>query len=506
MSQRYPAFKQTRRLFEPVPVIRAPAGPPGDTSLVEMSLHGSIAARTRASRVARGEPVTPAMWRGELVVGGAYVLAALALALLAGVQGASITSAAIYTVGIAVAMNVRFDVGARYTVPTQAVFVPMLFALPPGVVVVLVPVALAVGMVPRIVRGELGPAWLITAVGNSWFAIGPALVLALAGGSNPDRQWGILVAALAAQFACDFAASVARERLYGELGVRELVGEYTTIYAIDVTLSSLGLAVAYASDLLDSQLAVLLIGPLFAILRHFSNERRERLQQLAQLNDAYQGTALLLGDLVEADDTYTGEHCKGVVRLALAVADEFGLDAKRKRNVEFGALLHDVGKIAVPKEIINKRGRLDEKEWAIMKTHTIEGQRMLDRIGGLMLDIGRIVRASHERWDGNGYPDGLAGESVPLEARIVSACDAFNAMTTTRSYRAAMSLTDAREELERNAGTQFDPEVVRALIGIVFLGEIPSREASVTVETRHAGAYASTGADMLVGVAPPLAR
>jgi HD-GYP domain-containing protein (c-di-GMP phosphodiesterase class II) len=194
------------------------------------------------------------------------------------------------------------------------------------------------------------------------------------------------------------------------------------------------------------------------------------------------------------------------VRLALAVADEFGLDAKRKRNVEFGALLHDVGKIAVPKEIINKRGRLDEKEWAIMKTHTIEGQRMLDRIGGLMLDIGRIVRASHERWDGKGYPDGLAGESVPLEARIVSACDAFNAMTTTRSYRAAMSLTDAREELERNAGTQFDPEVVRALIGIVFLDEIPSREASVTVETRHAGAYAPTGADTLVGVAPPLAR
>ena len=92
MSERHLTFKRTRRLFEPPPVIRAPVGPPGDTSLVEMSLHGSIAARTRASRVARGEPVTPAMWRGELVVGGAYVLAALALALLAGVQGASITT------------------------------------------------------------------------------------------------------------------------------------------------------------------------------------------------------------------------------------------------------------------------------------------------------------------------------------------------------------------------------------------------------------------------------
>jgi HD-GYP domain-containing protein (c-di-GMP phosphodiesterase class II) len=141
-----------------------------------------------------------------------------------------------------------------------------------------------------------------------------------------------------------------------------------------------------------------------------------------------------------------------------------------------------------------------------MKTHTIEGQRMLDRIGGLMLDIGRIVRTSHERWDGAGYPDGLAGESIPLESRIVSACDAFNAMTTNRSYRAAMSLLEAREELERNAGTQFDPDVVRALVSIVFLAELPSTQASVEVESRHAGAYAPVGGELLVGVAPPVAQ
>jgi len=366
------------------------------------------------------------------------------------------------------------------------------------------PIALAIGMIPRIVRGELGTSWLITAVGNSWFAFGPALVLALAGGGHPDQQWGLLLLALTAQFACDFAASVSRERLYGQLGVRELIADYRVVYAMDVALSGLGLTVAYASDQLGSQLAVLLIAPLFAILRHFSKERRERLQQLAELNDAYQGTALLLGDFVEADDTYTGEHCKGVVRLALAVAEELGLEAERKRNVEFGALLHDVGKIAVPKEIINKRGRLDEREWAIMKTHTIEGQRMLDRIGGLMLEIGKIVRASHERWDGNGYPDGLAGESIPLESRSVSACDAFNAMTTTRSYRAAMSLSEARAELERNAGSQFDPHVVSALVAVVFLVEIPTRKASVEVESRHAGAFALAGGE-LVGVAPPAA-
>jgi HD-GYP domain-containing protein (c-di-GMP phosphodiesterase class II) len=151
------------------------------------------------------------------------------------------------------------------------------------------------------------------------------------------------------------------------------------------------------------------------------------------------------------------------VRLAAAL----GLDANRQRNVEFGALLHDVGKIAVPKEIINKPGKLDDSEWEIIKTHTVEGQRILERVGGLMSEIGQIVRSSHERWDGRGYPDGLVGEEIPLEARIVSACDAFNAMTTNRSYRAAMSDTAAITELSANAGSQFDPKVVEALIDLV---------------------------------------
>ncbi len=152
------------------------------------------------------------------------------------------------------------------------------------------------------------------------------------------------------------------------------------------------------------------------------------------------------------------------MRLALDVCERLGLDAASKRNVEFGALLHDVGKIAVPNEIINKPGKLDEREWDIIKMHTIEGQRMLEKIGGFMREIGVIVRASHERWDGSGYPDGLRGEEIPLESRIVAACDAFNAMTTTRSYRKAMPLSAARAELKRCAGTHFDPRVVEALL------------------------------------------
>jgi putative nucleotidyltransferase with HDIG domain len=427
---------------------------------------------------------------GALLVGGAFVAAACGLALGAGVGSFSLVTATLYVVAIAVAGNVRFDVGAGFTVPTQALFVPMLFALPPSLVPLLVPVALALGMVPRILRGEVAPSWLLTVLSNSWFAIGPGIVLVLAGVHSPVGHWEILVLALAAQFACDFAASVVRERIYGEVQIRELVQECRPIYAIDLALSMLGLAVAYTAIAANSQFAVLLIAPLFGVLRFFSRERHERLQQLAELNDAYQGTALLLGDVVEADDAYTGEHCRGVVQLSLRVAEEIGLDADRKRNVEFAALLHDVGKIAVPKEIINKPGKLDEQEWAVIKTHTIEGQRMLERIGGFMSEIGRIVRASHEHWDGNGYPDGLSGEAIPLEARIISACDAFNAMTTTRSYRDAMPPSDARAELKRCAGSQFDPRVAHALLNVATLSGGASKRSRT--ESAHSESLEST--------------
>ena len=134
-----------------------------------------------------------------------------------------------------------------------------------------------------------------------------------------------------------------------------------------------------------------------------------------------------------------------------------GLSPRQRRNVEFGALLHDVGKIAVPKEIINKPGPLTDDEWLVIKTHTIEGQRMLDRVGGLLSEVGRVVRSSHEKWDGTGYPDGLVGDAIPVESAIVSCCDAFNAMTTDRSYRAAMSLDEASTSSRQHAGTQFSP-------------------------------------------------
>jgi putative nucleotidyltransferase with HDIG domain len=474
-----------------------------------MSVHAmQEAARAREFHVTRARPMDVRHARAALVVGGCFLASALALALLADEQGPSWATAAFYVVAIAIAGHVRFDVGAGFTVPTQAIFVPMLFALPPSIVPLVVPFGLALGMAPGIARGEISLGWLLTALANSWFAIGPAIVLALANVHTPIGHWDVLVVALAAQFACDFAASVARERLNGGLRMHELINEYQPVYAIDLALSTLGLAVAFATSVTHSQLALLLIAPLFAMLRFFSRERHDRLQQLAELNDAYQGTALLLGDVVEADDAYTGEHCKSVVRLALDVCEELGLDADRKRNVEFGALLHDVGKIAVPKEIINKPGNLDEQEWAIIKTHTIEGQKMLEKIGGFMREIGVIVRASHERWDGSGYPDGLSGEAIPLEARIVATCDAFNAMTTTRSYRNAMSSADACAELRRCSGSHFDPNVVAALLAAVDplrMGDADSRP-DVSVDRAVQKTSNEPEGAVLAGVTMPAPR
>jgi putative nucleotidyltransferase with HDIG domain len=422
--------------------------------------------RWRASFAGREQRMVDAELSSALAVGAGFLLAALALALLAGPQQRlSLPIAALYVLGVAAASKVRFELGTGFTVPTQAVFVPMLFAVPAALAPLLVALSLALAMLPSIIAGREPLSRILTVPGNSWFALGPALVLTLAHDQSPDGRWGVLVLALFAQCACDICANAVWDRLRGGLTIAELAAEMRQVYVIDLALSPLGLAVAIAA--IERAWVVVLIAPLFGVLRLFSKERRTRLEQLIELNDAYRGTALLLGDVVEADDTYTGEHCKDVVRLALEVARELGLDVEQQRTVEFAALLHDIGKIAVPKEIVNKPGKLDPGEWEIIKTHTVEGQRMLERVGGFMGKVGRIVRSHHERWDGGGYPDGLLGADIPLEARIISCCDTFNAMTTNRPYRRAMPMSVALAELAEHAGSQLDPRIVDAVTNVV---------------------------------------
>jgi putative nucleotidyltransferase with HDIG domain len=237
------------------------------------------------------------------------------------------------------------------------------------------------------------------------------------------------------------------------------------VWLVDGALSSVGLAVAFAA--VENQYGFLLALPLILLLSVFARERRLHIDHALELSAAYRGTAFLLGDVVEADDAYTGSHSREVVELSLAVADDLGLSARERRSVEFVALLHDVGKVRIPKEIINKPGALTDEERAIINTHTIEGERMLDQVGGLLGEVGTVIRSCHERWDGSGYPDGLTSEKIPLVARIVACCDAFNAMTTDRPYRAALPVHEALAELERGSGGQFDPAVVASLTRIL---------------------------------------
>jgi HD-GYP domain-containing protein (c-di-GMP phosphodiesterase class II) len=365
-----------------------------------------------------------------------------------------------------VTCRAKFDFADGYTVPTELVLVPMLFLLPTPVVPLVISFSWTLGRLLDYAGGETSVRRALHVFGDCWHAVGPALVIVLAGAQVFSwEKWPVYALALLAQFAFDLLATGSRIWLIEKKAPRLELRQIAPVYALDAALAPIGLLVTFAALGLGPG-ACLFVLPLAAVLAVLSRERQRRIDQTLELSEAYQGTALLLGDVVEADDAYTGSHSRGVVDLSLAVAGRLGLDSRQRRNVEFAALLHDVGKIAVPKEIINKPGPLDGDEWKVMHRHTIEGEAMLKRVGGVLADVGRIVRSSHEHYDGSGYPDGLAGAAIPIEARIVTCCDAFSAMTTTRSYRKAMPLADAVAELQACAGTQFDPDVANALVAI----------------------------------------
>ena len=378
----------------------------------------------------------------------------------------SAATVALLIAAYALAFRLDFEVGTGSAVPTQLILVPMLFVLPVGFVPLAVAAGIVAGSLIDHLRGSLHLERVFLRVVNSWHAVGPALVLGLAAERGPTlSRWPLYLGALGAQFAFDYASTAARESAALGVAPRFHLRTMAGVYVIDAGLAPVGLAVAFAAA--RSPAGILLALPLVALLSVFSRERSARIDHELELRDAYRGTAFLLGDVVEADDAYTGSHSKDVVELTLAVVDQLGLSASERRDAEFAALLHDIGKVRVPNEIINKPGRLTPEERAIIDRHTIEGERMLLKVGGLLGEIGRIVRSCHERYDGSGYPDGLAAEKIPAIARIVACCDAFNAMTSDRSYRKALPFEEARAELRRERGRQFDPLVVDALVAVL---------------------------------------
>jgi HD-GYP domain-containing protein (c-di-GMP phosphodiesterase class II) len=438
----------------------------------------------------------------EVILSALTISLALALAIFAEADRSFAPALAVaFVVAYGVVARVGFNLGDGYVVPTQLVFIPMLLLLPTPVVPLLVIAGVLVARSVDVVREVSAPQRLLLAFGDAAFALVPAAVLVALDAQLPEwAAWPAYAVALGAQFAVDTVRDTAIARLTGGAPTRVVLRELAQSHRVDALLAPIGLLAAIAAA--GAPAAALLVLPLVSLLAVFARERDARIAHSIELGRAYRGTALLLCDLLEDDDEYTGRHTHDVVELSVRVAERMGSSEDVRRECELGAMLHDIGKISIPDAIINKPGPLDDAEWALMKTHTIEGQRMLDRVGGLLGSVGLVVRASHERYDGGGYPDGLAGEAIPLASRIVSACDAFNAMTTTRSYRKAMPVAAAVDELHRCSGTQFDPAVVTALVALVdeSPGFVLTQSSPPYASARNSGSVVRNGASSSSGI------
>jgi HD-GYP domain-containing protein (c-di-GMP phosphodiesterase class II) len=429
-----------------------------------LMLAEQLVGEARARR-ARAMPRAEAIVRG--VSAALFLAAAIAIALLIPSER---SPDALLVLGLLVAYalvsRVRFEFGDSYVVPEQLMYVPLVVLAPLNLVPLIVAAASVLAVLPDLIRGTWHWDRTITSVGDCWLFVGPVLVLAaLAPETGQLADAPVYALALAAQLLLDLGWSLIRDHYVDDIPLKERVAFFFGTARVDVVLSPLAFIVGITAAVEPA--TILVIAPLVWLLKVFSQDRQERYAAALELHRAYRGTVMLLSDVIEFDDQYTADHSRSVVDLVHAVADELGIDSERRQELEFAALLHDIGKITIPKEILNKPAALTDPEFEVMKTHTIEGQFMLDRVGGLLGRVGETVRSCHERWDGTGYPDGLAGADIPLESRIVFACDAFNAMTTDRVYRRAMSVEEALAEIRRNSGTQFDPQVVQALLRAV---------------------------------------
>jgi cyclic di-GMP phosphodiesterase len=195
--------------------------------------------------------------------------------------------------------------------------------------------------------------------------------------------------------------------------------------------------------------------------------RLDRSQQLmlAQLQQAYEASLIMLANAIELRDQYTRGHVERVMHYCMLIAEQINLPSVLTRPLRFGAILHDIGKIYVSETVLYKAGPLSQGEWGEMKQHTLTGAELLDAVPYLAQAI-PIIRYHHERWDGKGYPDGLAGEEIPPGARIVAVADSFDAMTVSRVYQNAITPEQALLKLQEGSGTQYDPDVIQAFVQV----------------------------------------
>jgi HD-GYP domain-containing protein (c-di-GMP phosphodiesterase class II) len=391
----------------------------------------------------------------------------------------------------ALTMRAQFEIGSGVASPATLAIVPMLFLAPLHLVPLLVPLAQVISRIPDFVTKRAHVDRWLFSLSDWWPILGPVLLLGLFAPGPPDADnIGIYVAALGAEMVLGIANVIVGDVLMYGVSSFQAMRVAGWAYGIGMILTPVAYMTAVVAQ--EEPLALGTVVPLLWLLTVFSRERKERYAAALELSQTYRGTVMVLSDVVEADDNYTAYHCRSVVELATAVGQQLKLKADDLQELEIAALLHDVGKIAIPKEILNKPARLTEAEFELMKTHTVEGQALLDRIGGRLARVGAIVRSCHERWDGRGYPDGMLGEEIPLAARIVFCCDAYSAMTTDRPYRGAMARPEAIAELQANAGSQFEPRIVDALIRVLDETEEVAESYSDAVRAVLAGQHATS--------------
>ena len=448
-------------VFDPKPRIRAPQllravtiaeHPSDDLSSSLVALIATVAALTCAVLVVVG-PGTLDAARVDPIGVAAFAAATVAFQLLA-VRSYGVGGEAVSAIGI-LASGFVFGSGTAMTAATLAAVVQWISR-----------------------RGLLHRA-IFDASGFALSALTATLVYDLAAGLHPsaiDEFVGATAAGIAYKLVnvgllCT-AMSIAESRSAVEVWRERF--RWARYYYLAFGPLALGSAVAYQQLGLIG-FAAFSAPPILISLsvRQYVDQTRESYEQIQRANEqlkvaheqvrrTHLATIAALSRAIEAKDYYTGGHVERVATISVALARRVGLEGGDLDAIEVGALLHDIGKIGVPESVLHKEGKLDEAEWKLIKRHPVISEQILT---GLELHpfVRQIVRSSHERLDGAGYPDGLAGNDVPLPARIVLVADAFDALTTDRPYRRAQPLAAALSELRANAGTQFCPQVLAAL-------------------------------------------